>query len=624
MKTRMMKHEFMRRRTALARGMALLLCLVLPFTFLGGCAQTGTQASGDDQALTIWIPTAVNSFENLTDLLRESHPDITFEKSGYAGSSSSALIDQRFENGDLTDIVVATVLPPDEIQEECMLDLSGYDFVQNYRASVLNNLDVNGKIYFLEGPSSFRCIAYNKTLFAEMGWEAPTSHEEFIALVRQIHEESDIMPLALPGKYSGTYFTLMTELSHCDFLQTPEGAAWAEAFAAGEASTAEGFGTGISLLQDWVDAGVFDESQITAGDSADYTMFANRECAMVYVMGNKPLLLELTDASGDEFGSFPIYGYGENSDFCAVGYGAKIGLNKSLGEPGNEKKLENALKLLELFSTIEGQMTAYAGVGDVLTLAGSSSELPPLFDGIKATIEKGHTAPFLYTGYTDIMVDAGEYMRDVCVSGGDLSGVFEIMDELRRTSLENTEEIYLATVEETLDERQTAQFVANALDAQGLGDFALVSMGKYSKHFYEGGGSNGKMYAGGITSERILIPLSGYNLQNIVTLSLTGARVRELLEQGRILHDDEGNTISFEYFASGIEVTRGEDGGVESVSLNGAPLEEDTVYTVAFCPQDYTDELAAEGNLQDTGVVWMEVYRDYVTGLGTITPADAE
>ncbi len=118
-------------------------------------------------------------------------------------------IQERFKNNDLPDIIMATYAPEDSIQKETLLDLSGYGFVQNYKASVLTNLSVDGGIYMLEGPSVVRGIGYNKTLFAEQGWSVPTSHEEFISPIKTIRADTDILPLPCPV-YSGTYFTLMT------------------------------------------------------------------------------------------------------------------------------------------------------------------------------------------------------------------------------------------------------------------------------------------------------------------------------------------------------------------------------------------------------------------------------
>ncbi|MDO4547341.1 MAG: extracellular solute-binding protein [Clostridia bacterium] len=606
----------MRIRTSLTRVAALALATFISLTCVGGCSRRD-----ETVVLTAFTITANPSFDSFFTAYSENHPDVAFEKSAYYGCAASAYMLRRFQMNDLTDIVIMTYAPSDELQRENLLDLSGYDFMRNFKISTLNNLDVDGKIYLLEGPSSVRGIAYNKTLFSENGWKAPESHEEFMALIRQIRRESSIMPLAIPGKYQGTYFTIMSELSHCDFLQTPQGASWANDFAKGEASSETGFGSGISLLKDWLDAGAFEASQIENGDSADYEMLANRECAMSYVVGSQSRLVELTRASQDSFGMFPLYGRGEDSEFCATTYGVKLGINKRLAEKGNEKKLEKALKLMEYFSTEEGQMFFYSGLSDILPLAGESPDLPEIFTTMNEVLNRGHSAPFLYSGYEDVLADAGEYIRDVCTNGGDLEGVFELIDTRRADTLKNVEDTYRAIVTETLDERQTAQFVANALNAQGLGDFAMVSMCEYTGHFTVAGGSNGKIYAGGITIGDVDIPLSGYNLQSIMTARLTGGRVRELITDGRTLLDDEGHEDSYEYFASGLDIERSADGAIASVSVNGQPLRDDDVYTVVFAPQDYTDDIAQIA--QDTGIVWKDAYREYVFGLGAITPEHA-
>ena len=153
-----------------------------------------------------------------------------------------------------------------------------------------------------------RGIAYNKTLFAEKGWAAPTSHEEFISLVKTICAETDMLPITLPGMYSGTYFTLMSELSHCDFLMTADGVTWAQDFSKGEASSREGFGAGIALIKDWEAAGAFDAAQAEMSDQDTINMLISRECAMTYLVGGQTYFLKMIEGSADEFGTFPLYG----------------------------------------------------------------------------------------------------------------------------------------------------------------------------------------------------------------------------------------------------------------------------------------------------------------------------
>ena len=55
------------------------------------------------------------------------------------------------------------------------MDISGYNFVGNYESSLLNQYDVDGAIYMLPGPFIIRSMVYNKTLFEEKGWQAPST-----------------------------------------------------------------------------------------------------------------------------------------------------------------------------------------------------------------------------------------------------------------------------------------------------------------------------------------------------------------------------------------------------------------------------------------------------------------
>lgn len=590
----------MKKFSVLFRVLAVTLAAAILTGVFSGCGGTTEK----DRSLSILTPS--QSIEPLLNKITAESPDITFDVQPYYGAGVSVHIQERFQHNDLPDIILASYAPEDSIQKETLLDLSGYGFVQNYKASVLSNLSVDGGIYMLEGPTAARGIAYNKTLFAENGWTVPTNHEEFISLVRTIRADTDMLPITLPGVYSGTYFTLMSELSHCDFLMTADGVTWAQEFARGETSSREGFGTGISILKDWVDAGVFDPSQTDMSDQQGIKMMINRECAMTYLVGGQSFFLGKIKDSTDEFSTFPMYGLGEDSEFCATNYGIKIGLNKRLGEPGNEKKLENALKLLELFSTEEGQELFRSSEADILPLSGTTAQLPEEFVPLNETMNRGHAAPFLYPGYEDILALTGEYLRESIVTGGDLDGAFALMDSIRQDTIEQQDaESALATVSQDLTTEQTSRLVVNALYATGLGDIALCTVQRYTTGIRLAAAANGKYYQGDLDTNNIDIPIGPRYNDPVSTKDLTGAGIRKLMETGLVVANDAGVTDYLPFISAGLDPEK---------------LADEETYTVVFSPSDCGEKSPLEKTTVQSDIVWKEFWREYIIGLGTITP----
>lgn len=587
----------MRKKSALFRLLAIMMIAAILTGALSGCGDT------KDHSLSILL--LDRSIEPLLKKLTAEDPDITFDVQSYLGAGSSVHIQERFERNDLPDIIMATYMPEGSIQKETLLDLSGYGFVQNYKASILSNLSVEGGIYMLEGPMNARGIAYNKTLFAEKGWAAPTSHEEFISLVKTICAETDMLPITLPGMYSGTYFTLMSELSHCDFLMTADGVTWAQDFSKGEASSREGFGAGIALIKDWEAAGAFDAAQAEMSDQDTINMLISRECVMTYLVGGQTYFLKMIEGSADEFGTFPLYGMGEDSSFCATSYGNKIGLNKRLGEPGNEKKLEHALKLLELFSTEEGQELFRSSKADILPLAGTAAELPEEFIPLNETMNRGHAAPFLYSGYEDILALTGEYLREN-VTGGDLDGAFTLMDSIRQDTVKNHEKgNVLATVSQDLTTEQTCRLVVNALYATGLGDIALCTVQRHTPGIRIAAAANGKYYQGDLDTTNIDIPIGPLYNNPVSTQEMTGAEIKQLMETGLVVTSKTGVTDYLPFISAGLDPEK---------------LADEETYMVVFSPSDCGETSPLEKTTVLSDVAWKEFWRDYIIGIETITP----
>lgn len=89
---------------------------------------------------------------------------------------------------------------------------------------------------------------------------------------------------------------------------------------------------------------------------------------------------------------------------------------------------------------------------------------------------------------------------------------------------------------------------------------------------------------------------------NIQTVTLTGARIKELAEQGYDCHD---NGIYYPCILT---------------TKEGTQLDDNTTYKVAIC--GVTDEIKAEGNLTDNGVLGLTAMQNYLKQFDTLSTKD--
>ncbi len=250
-----------------------------------------------------------NYFRNFTQAVRNSAPDIPLNIEYYSGSNPSGYIDQRLASRDPPDIIYYAKQPSDEFQQKYLMDLSSYDFLQNYNLSLVNQRDIDGAVYTVPANYLIICMLYNKTLFKEHGWEAPTTYDGLVALCKQIREEEpELIPITHPGSMAGTYWRLIGEIAQCGFLGIRDGMLWQEKFAAGEASFEEGFGDTINKLQELIDAGAFDIADKEAKNNDVTDNLLNRKAAMSFTIGGFPYLVTNLKDCKDEIGGIPYLG----------------------------------------------------------------------------------------------------------------------------------------------------------------------------------------------------------------------------------------------------------------------------------------------------------------------------
>lgn len=604
----MKRNNIRKKLTAVCLCVAMLLSL----TACGG-KTPNPSGSGDDEEVVLNLLEVNNDyFRNFTQVVKDSVPDMPLDIEYYSGSNATGYINQKLASSAPPDIVYFSSMPSADFQKKYLLDLSGYDFLKNYNISMVNQRDVDGALYLLPANYSIMCMMYNKTLFEEHGWKVPETHSELVSLCRQIREEEPgLIPITHAGSMAGTYWRMLGAMAQCGFLGTQDGMLWQEKYVAGEASFEEGFGDTLDKLQELNDAGAFDVADKEAKNDDVTDNLLNRKAAMSFVIGGYAYLAPSLKECQDEIGGIPYLGDTPERQFLNVSVN-NAGISKRLAEPGNEKKLEAALKVMEYLSTEEGQNAMHVAMTDISPLAGSvpSDEFPPYKD-VWDVFNSGSAAPYILEGYEDIWVDAGMFIKDAFFTSGSFDGLSEKMDELHRQALDSNSSapVRIATVPEDLTHPQTVQLMADLLLNAG-GDVAVVSDGGAKGGVPNTGGVSGRLFAGEMDHQSYTTCIPGNHGKNLVKLTLTGEELFRLLENGRTMTYEDKSTV-FEYYWSGMDAVM-ENGKITSATLSdGRTVEPDGKYTVIISAADYDTESFPGG--EDTGAVIQAAYLEFMT-----------
>lgn len=98
-------------------------------------------------------------------------------------------------------------------------------------------------------------------------------------------------------------------------------------------------------------------------------------------------------------------GQTDGSKAVGVPVSRYVGLGKQLGNKGNEKKPETALRVMDYLCTPEGLRVI---ANTLLPLKNSAKDaLDPLHQDVYEDVRHGYIATPMYVGYTDIIVESG-------------------------------------------------------------------------------------------------------------------------------------------------------------------------------------------------------------------------
>jgi raffinose/stachyose/melibiose transport system substrate-binding protein len=554
-------------------------------------SQAGESVSGAEQHEPLTIVTANVNYTPLIDALKEKYPEINIQAVSYRGGNSSGYLRRSIELGDIPDIYTTTYNDIDEdIVKNRLIDLSQYDFVNNYTDTMLSDVDVDGSIYLLPSRYSVYGIFYNKTMFEEHGWAVPTSFEELLSLSERIQSETDIQPMGAELTLAGHAFNWFFSISNTDFFGTPAGAKWKKDFLAGNTTAVGNLEESAEYFKRWVDAGFITDEDARVADVAQ--RFYDGEIAMIISMNTNFFTYKEQLGIDFELGVMPWLSEDGSSNMLTTQVSRYFGLNKELEETGNEQKLEDALKVMEFLATEEGQLALVNNDNTGVVFPTKNSEIDensPLAD-VSDIIDSGYTVPIVYSGWVDYLLApmSEELVRFI---SGEITTeeLLERFDELNAEYQSNSDSGIYAVADERLTKEQAARITGMAYIDYLDADAALVSVGGIYDNCYENSrGANGPVYEGNITDEtlNIFVPYS----TKLVTVEMTGAEIKSLADGGRLFVIQPGSYKEKPNETEVVEFTL----PYILIVKDDAELDDEAAYTVAFGYQDYNTDLAEE------------------------------
>ena len=600
------RRSFLATSGVLAASAALTACGGSASGKASSDAASSAKGSSHEPITMLYSVSATEMFNTV----KEHYPEINMEQIPYGGGNNSWYTMCQLECGIMPDIY-NTSMPwkqCEDVMGEHLVELSGYPFTDNFNPTQIKNIELEGKLYLLPCNYTLYAVAYNKTLFEKHGWSIPKSFEELKALVPQI--EAAGVNLAMTNDSADAYmFQYLCNLADTLGLADINGVQWQRKFLKGEAKAEEGFGSALDYMQEWHDLGMIltnDQSREKYGltDEKPFDFFTQGNTA--FYVGSPDRTAQNPDGTGDQYALMPYLSKDGTNNKVITMVSRYFGISKKLEEPGNEQKLEDALHVMEILSTAEGQK-AIARANPLMISTAKTVELEPdspFYDVVKE-VTNGNSAPFIYDGWLDIIVNIGKTVRSFCNGEKNREETLSEIDTILQDSLKTGVVVY-ARADEVIEMDGLARLTGQALCEEVGADCALVSLDAYREdgQIQNSRGVSGSMLPVDIDEEYLVVFAPSGRKGKITTLTLTGKRIKEVQQQG------------FEKYAS--------DGMVDKslkaifpyvvVAQDGFALEDDTEYTVVVC--GVTDALKEEGNAVESDVRTVDALKDYFDKLG--------
>lgn len=611
------------------RRRAAAACVLAVLGILGGCSAPSAGVDGDrlglpqseTDRLTITI-TCNSSLDHFAAAVEERFPGVRLVQDCYTGQYRISEHIARVEHGDFGDILMVKAghIPRADLSDRLM-DLSTQAFPARFNASALQ-ADEYGHISLIPGPLSFNCNIYNQTLFEENGWTVPENYEELLDLSQEIDRTG------IRG-FRNSYFGSATQsyqiyqycvFSALDTLTQVDGQNWHNKLMAGEKVPLDPMETAFRDMRRMIEIGAVRAEDMDVPFKENLEAMTRREVAIG--SGEIDHIRLLNDSGGDTFCFMPRFSMADGRGWL-LNLGFYFGANRELKQPGNEKKLEAAMEIMEFIASEEGQaLLVEDGLG--LMPATTGAEIPddPVLEEIRTQIASGR---YIMRPTYDMFSPVLETEIAAFIRGETDSG--EILEKCGLLLEQGPAPVQvLGEAGEDFTILQSGCLKADALRAAAGTDIALVGISEVNG-YDPVGGSRTKLYEGPVTEDDItrMTQVRMDTPFTCVSVSVTGEELLSLLEHGATSEQEQqaGGPSRFHPFAvSGLKLTYhlGKDEGnrVPDVTLeDGGKLQMDALYTVSYIqgafPEGKFDET-------ETGSSMTDAFRNYILSEMRVAP----
>ena len=158
------------------------------------------------------------------------------------------------------------------------------------------------------------------------------------------------------------------------------------------------------------------------------------------------------DETTDEFGLMPFLSEDGTRNTFVLNVNRYIGINKHLEAEGSEQKFEDALHVMEVLSSVEGMQALNSFYSDtsLLPLKDYTVSTEGYYADILDELNSGATAPLIYNGWENIIVDIGETMISFVRGEAALDDVISAIDGNQHLIWDNSTQYY-TTVTQKID-----------------------------------------------------------------------------------------------------------------------------------------------------------------------------